>query len=64
MKDSPKNEHSRLDNQSEIILYTFTTFWLVNPSNTLIYVCGKSIPSTYQILIGHRIKPQYKGLVN
>ena len=42
-----------------IISYSSTTFWLVSQSNALIYICGKSIPSTYQILIGHPIKPQY-----
>ena len=31
---------------------------MVNYSNALIYVSSKSIPSTYQILIGHLIKPQ------
>ena len=64
IEDFPRNKHSWLANQSHIILYTFTTFWLVGQSNVLVYVCGKSIPSTYQILIGNPIKPQYRGLVN
>ena len=64
IEDSAGNKHSRLVNQSQIILYTFTTFWLVSQSNVLIYFCGQIIPSTYQILIGHPIKLQYRGLIN
>ena len=63
IEESPGNEYSRIANQSQIISY-FTTFWLVSLSSALIYVCKKSIPSTYQIFIGHPIKPQYRGLVN
>ena len=64
MEDSPGNKRFRLANQSHIISYSFTTFWLVSQLNELIYVYGKSILSTYQILIGHPIKPQYRGSVN
>ena len=39
--------------QSQIISYTSTTLLLVNQLNVPIYVCKKSIPSIYQILIGH-----------
>ena len=46
--DSPGNKHFRLANQSQIISYSFTAFWLVSQSNALIYVCGKTIPSRYQ----------------
>ena len=64
IEDSSGKKHSRLANQSQIILYTFTTFWLVSQSNVLIYVCEKSILFTYQILIDHLIKPQWRGLIN
>ena len=64
IEDSPGNKHSRLANKSLIISYSFATFCRVSLSNALIYVCGKSIPSTYQILNGHPIKPQYRGLIN
>ena len=44
-EDSPGSKHSWLANQSQIILYTFTTFWLVSQSNVLIYVGGRvSLP--------------------
>ena len=64
IEDSSANKHSRLANQSKSILDTFTTFCLVSQPNVLIYICGKSIPSKYQNLIGHPIKLQCQGLVN
>ena len=64
IEDSPGNKHYRLAKHSLIILNTYTTFWLVSQSNALIYVFEKSIPSKDRILIGHPIKPQYRGLVN
>ena len=42
----------------------FYYFLLASQSNALIYICGKTILSTYQILIGHPITPQYRGFVN
>ena len=47
IENSSGNKYSRLANQSQIILYSSTTFWLVSKSNTLIYVHEKSNPSTY-----------------
>ena len=64
IEDFPGNKHSQLVNHSLIILYTFPTLWLANQSNLIIYVYGKNIPSTYQIWIGHAIKPHYWGFVN
>ena len=64
LDDFLRSKHFHLANQSHIILYTFATFWRVSQSNILIYVCGNSIPSTNQILIGHAIKPQSKCSVN
>ena len=57
-------KYSRLAYQSYIILHIFTNFWVVNYPNVLIYVYGKSIPSTYQILFSYPLKPQYSGFVN
>ena len=62
IEDFPRNKHSWLDNQSQIILYS-TTYWPFSQSNVLIYICGKNITSTYQVLIGHPIKQQYRSLV-
>ena len=47
IEDSLENKHSQLANQSWIILYIFNTFWLISQSNVPMYVCGKSIPSTF-----------------
>ena len=44
IEDSPGNKHSRLTNQSQIISYSSTTFWLVSQSNVLIYVLRVSLP--------------------
>ena len=63
LEDSSANKHSQLANQSQIFLYS-STFWLLKQSNALIYICEKSTPSSYQILIGHPIKPQYRVLIN
>ena len=49
----PVNKHSRLANQSQIILSSSTTFWLVNLTIAQINIRGKSIISANQILIGH-----------
>ena len=56
--------YSKWANQSRIISYSSTTFWLVCQSNVLIYIYGESIASTYQTLIGQPIKPQYKAWIN
>ena len=64
IENSPKNKHSRLANQSQIISYSFSTFWQANQSNALISVYVKSIPSPSQILIGHPIKQQHRGVIN
>ena len=60
----PRKILSRLANQLQIILYASITFWLVSPSNDLIYVNAKSITSAYQFLIDHPTKLQYMSLVN
>ena len=45
IEDSLWNKHSPLANQSQIISYTFSTFWLVSQSHALIYVSGRiSLP--------------------
>ena len=64
IENSLGDKHSWLANQLQIILYSSTTFLLVSQSNALIYICRKSAPSMYLILIGHPIKPPYRGLVN
>ena len=56
------NKPDWLTNHRSFCILLLPFNWSTN--HTLIYVCGKSIPSTYQILVGHSIKPQYKGLVN
>ena len=53
IEDSSGNKYSRLANQSQIISYSCTIFdWSVNQTH-LSCVCGKSIASTFQILICH-----------
>ena len=46
IKESLGNKLSRLTNQSQIILYSSTTFWLFSQSNAQIYDHEKSIPSS------------------
>ena len=64
IEHSPGNKHSRLGNQLQIISHSSTTFGLVNQSNALLCVSGRSIFSSCQSLIDHPIKSQYRGLVN
>ena len=54
IEDSPGNKYSRFANESQIIFYTFTTFYKI-----LLLFANQT-----RILIGHLIKAQYRGLVN
>ena len=59
IEGSSGNKHFRLANQSMIISYNSTTFWLVSLSNAPIFVCGKiSLPRIRFWLV-----PQSKHLI-
>ena len=61
IKKFPGNKHFGLANQSQIILYSSTTDKPIKCADLRLW---ESILSSYQILIGHPIKPQYKRVVN
>ena len=57
IEDSPGNKYLDWITNHRSFRILLLIFSLVSQLNTLIYVCGKSILSTYQIWISHPIKP-------